>query len=281
MTRVNRFGSAPAITSGPSVDGPFIEHALATAINDFLVASGAGVFVEQTLVQTMATLMTTPIVDDTPLLIGSSSDAKLLWETADANSNKLILALPDGGVTDVPVLAIGDQSIINKDLTFFNGRVDPLVAVLTLNEAYWIGIGSFSTVAPCLISNADFKLVPRNTTSKCITVGGADSVPTLYGSGAYLRIGDAATTSHTLAAEDDLMVSGKLEVDGIACFDGNVGFYTTTPVAKQTGIAAQKINYTTGDLDTEAEVIAAINTTNTAINALRTALNNYGLTTVV
>jgi len=34
------------------------------------------------------------------------------------------------------------------------------------------------------------------------------------------QIGDAGSTSHTLAANNDLFVSGKLEVDGAAYFDG-------------------------------------------------------------
>ena len=74
---------------------------------------------------------------------------------------------------------------------------------------------------------------------------------------------------------DNLLVDGTFKVVG------NSGFYNTAPVAQPTGIAAQKINYTAGDLDTEAEIISAINTTNTAINALRTALNALGLTTTV
>jgi hypothetical protein len=41
------------------------------------------------------------------------------------------------------------------------------------------------------------------------------TVTTILGiAGDYIRIGDAATTSHSLASEDDLMVTGKLEVDG-------------------------------------------------------------------
>ena len=63
--------------------------------------------------------------------------------------------------------------------------------------------------------------------------------------------------------------------------DQKIGFYGKTPVVQQTGIAEQKVDYTAGDLDTEAEVIAAFNTTNTAINVLRTALNNLGITNIV
>ena len=40
-------------------------------------------------------------------------------------------------------------------------------------------------------------------------------------------------------------------------------------------IADAKVNYTTGDLDTEAELIAAFNTTNGKINALIAALEAF------
>lgn len=44
---------------------------------------------------------------------------------------------------------------------------------------------------------------------------------TLIGiAGDYLRIGDAGTTSNSLNSEDDLMVTGELEVDGTSWFDG-------------------------------------------------------------
>ena len=60
-----------------------------------------------------------------------------------------------------------------------------------------------------------------------------------------------------------------------------LGFFNVTPVVQTTGVAAQKTDYTTGDLDTEAEIIAALNTANTATNTLRTALNALGLTSTV
>ena len=42
--------------------------------------------------------------------------------------------------------------------------------------------------------------------------------------GDYLRIGDAWTTNHSLNSEDDLEVTGKLEVDGQTYFDATVNF---------------------------------------------------------
>lgn len=43
---------------------------------------------------------------------------------------------------------------------------------------------------------------------------------TIYGGLPYVRIGDAATTSRSLDSEDDLMVTGELEVDGNCLLDG-------------------------------------------------------------
>mgnify|MGYP001571680581 CR=1 FL=1 len=47
--------------------------------------------------------------------------------------------------------------------------------------------------------------------------------------------------------------------------------------AQQVHVADAKINYTTGDLDIEAEVIAAFNTTNGKINSILTALEAFGI----
>lgn len=60
--------------------------------------------------------------------------------------------------------------------------------------------------------------------------------PIIYGyNSTYLRIGDAATTSHSLASEDDLMVTGKLEVDGIIYFDN---YLTTSSYIELTEMTA-------------------------------------------
>lgn len=66
--------------------------------------------------------------DDVFLTFGGV--ASLGWETADANANALILALPDGGGgTDVPIFVIGDQSILNADIGRFSGLTEPCLAV--------------------------------------------------------------------------------------------------------------------------------------------------------
>jgi len=75
------------------------------------------------------------INDDVFLKFGGV--AYLGWETADANANALVLALPDGDATDVPILVIGDQSILDTDLGTFNGKTEPGVAIFNAaGDAY-------------------------------------------------------------------------------------------------------------------------------------------------
>ena len=51
------------------------------------------------------------------------------------------------------------------------------------------------------------------------------TVTTILGpSGSYIRIGNANTTTNSLNSEDDLVVTGKLEVNGTIYLDGLIQF---------------------------------------------------------
>ncbi len=72
-----------------------------------------------------------------------------------------------------------------------------------------------------------------------ISMGSSLRVPTIFGdtnAGQYLRIGDEALTSHSLAADDDLLITGKLEVDGTAHFDGVTDFHGLASVSDANGL---------------------------------------------
>jgi len=72
--------------------------------------------------------------DDIEQTFGNTSaapNATLTWETADANANALLLTLPEGGATDVPVFALGDASAAGVDLGLFDGITDPTLAVIS------------------------------------------------------------------------------------------------------------------------------------------------------
>ena len=82
----------------------------------------------------------------------------------------------------------------------------------TLNYSIWLDgsavIGSDTSLVLKLSGDVD----------DYFTFATVSNVPTIYGTGAYVRIGDAATTQHSLASEDDLMVTGKFEANGLSWF---------------------------------------------------------------
>ena len=71
-----------------------------------------------------------------------------------------------------------------------------------------------------------------STTTEAVTLDGMlitnDGTTTDFigTSGDYNRIGDAGTTAHSIASEDDLMVTGKSEVTDTAYFDGELIYQT-------------------------------------------------------
>ncbi|MBU1067796.1 hypothetical protein KKE60_08420, partial [Patescibacteria group bacterium] len=76
--------------------------------------------------------------DDEAITFGGV--VSLLYETADANANDLVIALPNGGATDVPVIVIGDQSVLNTNLGNHNGLVEPTVAIYNAAANAYISI---------------------------------------------------------------------------------------------------------------------------------------------
>lgn len=59
-----------------------------------------------------------------------------------------------------------------------------------------------------------------------------DIIPT---TGDYVRVGDAGVTSHTLNTNDDLLVSGKLEVNGVLYVDNFLSCFDSKPIVLGTG----------------------------------------------
>jgi hypothetical protein len=72
----------------------------------------------------------------------------------------------------------------------------------------------------------------------------------------YARWGDAATTAHSLDAEDDLMVTGELEVTGAAFFDGDVTMGTFAIAADSGAVTLVDMSVTDAPADDAEESIA-------------------------
>lgn len=63
------------------------------------------------------------------------------------------------------------------------------------------------------------------------------------------KVGDAAATSHSLAANDDLFVSGKFEVDGSAYFDADVNCANWVYITQGLDVTDNNVLYFGSHLD--------------------------------
>ncbi len=84
-------------------------------------------------------------------------------------------------------------------------------------------------------SSGAINLLPSGDTDDYFTFATASNIPTIYGTGAYVRIGDAAAANRITANEDDLFVSGELEVDGVSFLEGSVCLGMNSDLAFQIG----------------------------------------------
>jgi hypothetical protein len=131
-----------------------------------------------------ATSETQTFPDDVALKFGTGGTASILYETADTNANALIVALPEGGATDVPVLVVGDASISNADLTFFNAITEPSIAVMDDDKSAYLLMGFYANDQPALRSANAITLMPSGDVDDYFTFSTVSDVPTITATGA-------------------------------------------------------------------------------------------------
>jgi len=97
--------------------------------------------------------------DDVLLAVGTNNIARFSWDTTDANANEMLLQLPAGGATDVPVLIIG-QAIESVDFGLYNGVTEPRVALFASGAVATAAVISFrksrgTNASPTVVTSAD------------------------------------------------------------------------------------------------------------------------------
>ena len=162
------------------------------------------------------------LADDVFGTFGTGGTASLGWETADANANALLLALPVSDGTDIPALVIGDANLINVNLGLLDTFTFPSISVIDTDRDSYLTLSYSADDVPIIASNRAIVLRPSGDLDDYFTFSTLTDVPTIFGTGAYTRFGDAYFTNHTLASEDDVMVSGKLEVSSTTYFDSTM-----------------------------------------------------------
>lgn len=155
--------------------------------------------------------------DDITESWGSANEAQMLWETADANSHVLVLALPEGDATNSPVLAIGNKttpSIINADLAFFDGLNSPILATVSSSNLRYAAILHDGTDMQILINAGRLKLNSSIMERKAADVASAANI-TLSDGGNFWDI-TGTTQIDTIASSGWIAGSVvRLQFDGI------------------------------------------------------------------
>lgn len=91
----------------------------------------------------------------------------------------------------------------------------------------------------------------------------------------YVRIGNG-TTTHSLAATNDLFVSGKLEVDGVAFFDSTATFVTPVLGTPTSGTLTNCTGYTVANLSGLGANVATFLGTPSSANLLAAVTDETG-----
>jgi hypothetical protein len=170
-------------------------------------------------------------------------------------------------------ITIGGNVTFGAGLAIASGAVNGNTLLFKANDTTFLTLATGATDA-MTIANATMSgtwLASGTVTMPALTLGGAitggahvtmgDTYAIYSGlfkgrNSTYARWGDAATTAHSLDAEDDLMVTGELEVTGAAFFDGDVTMGTFAIAADSGAVTLVDMSVTDAPADNTEESLA-------------------------
>lgn len=218
------------------------------AANDDLLVSGVletngAVYIDGTAYVTTSGIL---FYDAIPLYLGSGTDSTLQYSTVQtpdsvvwgvgADSKSIVIADEADKATDF-------AHALQTNPTIFIQSADQTTVADYISIAHDQTDGQIASGAGGLILDAPSGIVLRDSATTAIQVQNDGTITTLLpAAGDYTRIGDVAGTSHALAANDDLLVTGILEADGTSYFDG-----TTIRSAKLDLLDNVDLNLGTGE----------------------------------
>ena len=157
------------------------------------------------------------VLDDILFTLGTDGDGAILNRSTILNANT---ALSDVLIGTPVSQAIAANSFMGSNITS-NGDYALYVNKGGNSQMFLWADGSTGDTALLAASGQSIDMYVGG--SKIFDLSNDGTVSTLMGlTGDYWRVGDAGATGHSLASEDDLMVTGKLEVDGYAYFDSTI-----------------------------------------------------------
>jgi hypothetical protein len=218
------------VTWSPSGAYSFVVNSSSAGVGDgFEVVDGTDSF--KVLHGGLNTLNLTASLASVNLDTSANFNATILgdttWTPTGARSFIVDLSAVTGSVDGFNVVNGTDQF----KLLYFGANSVQLDADLSsgdITTAAGMGISSGTVLSLIGSSSVNFATTPKLTTSA------AQDLNIVPGTGGITVIGDAGSTSRGLNTNDDLFVSGKLEVDGVFYLDG--GLEASSPVVIRDGI---------------------------------------------
>lgn len=151
----------------------------------------------------------------------------MIWEGTTDDGNEFRIIVPEDPGSDIDITmptATGTLAASTDNLGFFGGTTSAEL----LDEM------SDETGTGLLVFGTSPIFTTYISTPKIITAANGDLTLLPNGSGTTI-LGDAGATSHTLNTNDDLFVSGRLEIDGFTFFDGVSQYADNVPARFGTG----------------------------------------------
>lgn len=164
---------------------------------------------------------------DFSLAIGSNASQSGGLRLATAQTPDSVLLFPGSLSNAIVMCGRGD---LGFDFAHAQ-ETNPTLFIHSANQATdeWLGLSHDG-------SSAQITSGKGGVSIEGLTVTNDGTKTTLSGTaGDYLRVGTANTTSHGLASENDLVITGRVEVNARADFDGNVFFNGAVAYASSGG----------------------------------------------
>jgi hypothetical protein len=224
--------------------------------------------------------------DNQALNMGDSLDSQLSFTTLDPGAHLVRMVLPDGDLDNLPFFVISNQVGATIAFDLFGGESDPRLVILDATGAKMIHLYRSATDA-ILESDSGFlrlkapsTILMENGTTEIMRFSNDGTKTTLLApANDYVRIGSRSTTSHSLNSEDDLLVTGELEVDLSSYFDGAATFGNTALFNGQaTFAAAPKLNNNVDLRFGTGQNSSIIWNTNQTVDAMLWGLDNTSRT---
>jgi hypothetical protein len=219
--------------------------------------------------------MGTQLDNATILALGAIIDQIIGLEATDAELNRNHDVVPGTTLASHTLVVDANKRLDTLDITAL--EIGNVAVTATAAEINWL-----ASVTPGTVTASKALVVDAASALDALDIGTLSlATVAVTASAAEINVLDAVTPG-TVTASKALVCGASSDLDELTITTLNMtavkdaGDHQVVG-AQQALITSAKVDYAAGDLDAEAEIIIAINATNTTINSILAALRTHGL----